>query len=75
MLSWQLFEFFGIVPRLRRKQLPRNHATVAHDVDLTHGTLKAFREPLKISDKTARTKGFNHDKNVTYFSELFKNLT
>lgn len=29
----------------------------------------------KISDKTARTKGFNYDKNVTYFSELFKNLT
>jgi len=29
----------------------------------------------KISDKTARTKGFNHDNNVTHFSELFKILT
>ena len=51
MLSWELFEFFGIAPRLQRKQLPRRYATVAHNVDLTHGTLKPFREPLKVSDK------------------------
>lgn len=56
MLSWQLFEFFGIAPRFRRKQLPRNYSTVAHDVDLTHGTLRPFREPLKISDKTSGSK-------------------
>lgn len=56
MLSWQLFEFFGIAPRLRRKQLPRNHATMAHNIDLTHGTLKPFREPLKVSDKTGASR-------------------
>ena len=56
MLSWQLFEFFGIAPRFRRKQLPKNYSIVAHDVDLTHGTLRPFREPLKISDKTGASK-------------------
>lgn len=56
MLSWQLYEFFGIAPRFRRKQLPRNYSIVAHNVDLTHGTLKAFREPLKVSDKTGSAR-------------------
>lgn len=56
MLNWALYEFFGIIPRLQRKQLPRNHAVVAHDVDLTHGTLKPFREPLKVSDKRGDSK-------------------
>ena len=56
MLSWQLFEFFGIAPRFRRKQLPKNYSIVAHDVDLTHGTLRPFHEPLKISDKTGASK-------------------
>lgn len=56
MLTWQLYEFYGIAPRLRRKQLPKNHATVAHDVDLTHGTLKPFREPLKVSNKTGNVR-------------------
>lgn len=59
MLSWQLFEFFGIAPRFRRKQLPKNYAIVAHDVDLTHGTLRPFRVPLKVSDKTGASKVYS----------------
>ena len=49
MLAWESYEFAGIVPRLRKKQLPKGYATVAHDVDLTHGTLKSFLEqrPIK----------------------------
>nr|DAD83101.1 MAG TPA: hypothetical protein [Podoviridae sp. ctlpi2] len=45
MLAWESYEFAGVVPRLRKKQLPKGYATVAHDVDLTHGSLKAFQEP------------------------------
>lgn len=48
MLAWESYEFAGIAPRLRKKQLPKGFATVAHDVDLTHGTLKAFLEPRLI---------------------------
>lgn len=48
MLAWQSYEFAGVIPRLRDKQLPKGYATVAHDVDLTHGTLKAFLEPRYI---------------------------
>lgn len=51
MLAWEVFEFFGIVPRLRKKQLPKGYATVAHDVDLTHGSIKSWLEPRYI--KTA----------------------
>lgn len=50
MLVWDSYEFAGIVPRLRKKQLPKGYATVAHDVDLTHGTIKAFLEPKFIKD-------------------------
>ena len=50
MLDWNQYEFFGILPRLRGKQLPRGYATVAHNVDLTHGTLLPFREPLKVKE-------------------------
>lgn len=45
MLAWNNYEFAGIVPRLRTKQLPRGYATVAHDVDLSHGSIKSFLEP------------------------------
>lgn len=50
MLAWESYEFAGIIPRLRKKQLPKGYATVAHDVDLTHGTIKAFLEPRYIKD-------------------------
>lgn len=50
MIAWESYEFAGIIPRLRKKQLPKGYATVAHDVDLTHGTLKAFREPRHLQD-------------------------
>lgn len=50
MLAWNNYEFAGIVPRLRSKQLPRGYATIAHDVNLSHGTIKAFFEPKKIKD-------------------------
>ena len=53
MLAWENYEFFGIVPRLRKKQLPKGYATVAHNVDLTHGTLKAFLEPKPIKQVPA----------------------
>lgn len=45
MLAWESYEFAGIIPRLRKKQLPKGYATVAHDVDLTHGSIKSFLEP------------------------------
>lgn len=50
MLAWESYEFAGIIPRLRKKQLPKGYATIAHDVDLTHGTIKAFLEPRFIKD-------------------------
>lgn len=52
MIDWSLYEFRGIVPRLQGRQLPKTYATVAHDVDLTHGTLKPFRDTKKVSDKS-----------------------
>lgn len=56
MLDFSLYEFFGIAPRLRGKQLPQSYATVAHNVDLTHGILQPFREPLKVSSKSAASR-------------------
>lgn len=50
MLAWNNFDFAGIVPRLRSKQLPKGYATVAHNVDLSHGSIKAFLEPRHIRD-------------------------
>lgn len=69
MLFWQLFEFFGIAPRFRRKQLPKHYAIVAHDVDLTHGTLRPFREPLKVSDKTGASKVYSVGCDVLTWDE------
>lgn len=48
MLAWDCFEFFGIVPRVRPRNLAKGYAAVAHDVDLTHGSLKPFLEPRLI---------------------------
>lgn len=53
MLAWNNFDFAGIVPRLRSKQLPKGYATVAHNVDLSHGSIKAFLEPRYIKDAPA----------------------
>ena len=50
MLAWNNFDFAGIVPRLRSKQLPKGYATVAHNVDLSHGSIKAFLEPRNSKD-------------------------
>lgn len=55
MLAWNNFDFAGIVPRLRSKQLPKGYATVAHNVDLSHGSIKAFLEPRHIKDVSADT--------------------
>lgn len=57
MLAWNNFDFAGIVPRLRAKQLPKGYATVAHNVDLSHGSIKAFLEPrpIKTVSNTAVT--------------------
>lgn len=53
MLAWNNFDFAGVVPRLRSKQLPKGYATVAHNVDLSHGSIKAFLEPRYIKDAPA----------------------
>lgn len=53
MLAWESYEFAGIAPRLRKKQLPKGFATVAHDVDLTHGSLKAWLEPRPVANVPA----------------------
>ena len=50
MLAWNNYEFFGIIPRLRPKQLPKGYAVIAHNVDLSHGTLKSFLEPKHLKD-------------------------
>ena len=55
MLAWNNFDFAGIVPRLRSKQLPKGYATVAHNVDLSHGSIKAFLEPRYIKDAPTTT--------------------
>lgn len=53
MLAWESYAFAGIIPRMRKKQLPKSYATVAHDVDLTHGSLKSFLEPRFIKGAPA----------------------
>lgn len=50
MLVWQTHNFAGVIPRLRNKNLPDGYAVVAHDVDLSHGSLKPFLEPKFIKD-------------------------
>lgn len=65
MLDFSLYEFFGIAPRLRGKHLPQSYATVAHNVDLTHGILQPFREPLQVSDKSSASRL------VSYGCDLF----
>lgn len=52
MITWDINEFYGIIPRLQGKLQPHGVASTALDVDLTHGTLKAFFEPKRISAKT-----------------------
>lgn len=48
MIAWNSYEFAGVIPRLRSKQLPKGYATVAHNVDLSHGSIKAFLEPRTV---------------------------
>lgn len=69
MLDFSLYEFFGIAPRLRGKQLPQSYATVAHDVDLTHGILQPFREPLKVSDKTGASRVASYGCDIFTFDQ------
>ena len=45
MLVFKIHEFAGIIPRLPPRQTLGGYGSVALDVDLTHGTLKPFREP------------------------------
>lgn len=69
MLDFSLYEFFGIAPRLRGKQLPQSYATVAHDVDLTHGVLQPFREPMKVSDKTGASRVASYGCDIFTFDQ------
>lgn len=69
MIDWSLYEFRGIVPRLQGRQLPRTYATIAHDVDLTHGTLKPFRDTKKISDKSGGVRLHAYGCDLFVFSK------
>lgn len=55
MLAWENFQFSGIIPSRRKKLLPKGYATIAHDVDLSHASLKSFLEPrfIKQAEETA----------------------
>lgn len=50
MSRWRCTEFYGIVPSVRPKNLPLGYASVAHDVDLSHGSLRPFLEQRYIKD-------------------------
>lgn len=69
MIDWSLYEFRGIVPRLQGRQLPKTYATVAHNVDLTHGTLKPFRDTKKISDKSGGVRLHPYDCELLVFNK------
>lgn len=69
MIDWSLYEFRGIVPRLQGRQLPKTYATVAHNVDLTHGTLKPFRDTKKISDKSGGVRLHSYDCELLVFNK------
>lgn len=43
-------QFRGITPRIPEYNLPAGNATVAHNVNLRHGTLKPWMEPRKLAD-------------------------
>ena len=45
--------FHGIVPRLAWHRLPREAATVAHDVKLRNGKLEAWRERLAVTQSVS----------------------
>lgn len=51
-----LTEFHGIMPRTHRNKLGDSYATVAHDVDLRHGTLRPWREPRNVQAASESTK-------------------
>lgn len=69
MIDWSLYEFRGIVPRLQGRQLPKTYATVAHDVDLTHGTLKPFRDTKKVSDKSGGVRIHSYGCDIFTFTK------
>lgn len=52
MVAYSQQLFSGIVPRLDDRALPPNHATIAHDVDLSSGTLRSFLEPKLVHSIT-----------------------
>lgn len=72
MLDWNLYEFFGIIPAARGKQLPHGYATVAHDVDLTHGTLQPFREPLKVKEVSNAVRVYVHGCDIYTFGQCIE---
>jgi hypothetical protein len=47
--------FAGIVPRVPEHMLGDGAAVIAHDVDLSHGTIKAWREPLTVKQLPGTT--------------------
>lgn len=69
MIDWSLYEFRGIVPRLQGRQLPKTYATVAHDVDLTHGTLKPFRDTKKVSEKSGGVRIHSYGCDIFMFTK------
>ena len=55
MPSLKLTQFGGIAPRQRPNNLHQAMAQVAHDVDLSRGTLPPWRTDKKVSDKTGNS--------------------
>ena len=55
MPSLKLTQFGGIAPRQRPNNLHQAMAQVAHDVDLSGGTLRPWRTDKKVSDKTGNS--------------------
>lgn len=55
MPSFKLIQFAGLIPRTPSHNLPPITAQVAHDVDLSQGTLKPWRTDRNIAQQTARS--------------------
>ncbi|MDH2997169.1 hypothetical protein A1D22_05720 [Pasteurellaceae bacterium LFhippo2] len=55
MPSLKLTTFGGIAPKSQAQNLHQAMAQVAHDVDLSRGTLRPWRTDKKVSDKTGNS--------------------
>ncbi len=51
----KITEFSGLIPKVSSRNKNPNFASIAENVDLSKGTLKPWREPLKIADTTGQS--------------------